>query len=57
MQVSQLMEHFECDFENLDVQSAAMDSSMAAMSMLNAPQYQIDQLMHQVANEACKCLS
>ncbi len=55
--MSQLMEHFEHDFENLDVQSAAMDSSMAATSMLNAPQDQIDQLMHQVANEACRCLS
>ncbi len=51
------MEHFECDFENLDVQSASMDSSMAATSMLNVLQDQIDQLMHQVADEVCRCLS
>ncbi len=55
--MSQLMEHFEHDFENLDVQSAAMDSSMASTGMLNAPEGQIEQPVHQDADEACRCLS
>ncbi len=55
--MSQLMEHFERDFENLDVQSATIDSSMAATTTMNAPQDQLDQLMHQVADEVCRCLS
>ncbi len=55
--MSQLMECFERDFENLDVQLAARDSSLAARTMLKAPQERIDQLMHQVADEVCRCLS
>jgi hypothetical protein len=51
-QVSQLMDRFEKDFENLDVQSAAMEGSMQATTTLNAPQSQIDSLMQQVADEA-----
>ncbi len=55
--MSQLMEHFEHDFENLDVQSAAMGRTMAATRTLNSPQDRIDQQMHQVADVACRCLS
>lgn len=50
--VSQLMDRFERDFENLDVQSAAMEGSMQATTTLNAPQSQVDGLMQQVADEA-----
>ncbi len=46
------MDRFEKDFENLDVQSAAMEGSMQATTTLNAPQSQIDSLMQQVADEA-----
>lgn len=50
--VSQLMDRFERDFENLDVQSASMDGAMSATTTLNAPQGQIDSLMQEVADEA-----
>jgi len=50
--VSQLMDRFEKDFENLDVQSAAMEGSMQATTTLTAPQGQVDALMQQVADEA-----
>ena len=46
------MDRFEKDFENLDVQSAAMEGSMAATTTLTAPQGQVDGLMQQVADEA-----
>jgi charged multivesicular body protein 1 len=52
VQVSQLMDRFEKDFENLDVQSAAMEGSMQATTTLTAPQGQVDALMQQVADEA-----
>lgn len=50
--ISQLMDRFEKDFENLDVQTSTMDGAMAATTTLNAPQSQIDALMMQVADEA-----
>lgn len=50
--VSQLMDKFEREFENLDVQSASMENAMSATTTLNAPQSQVDQLMKQVADEA-----
>lgn len=36
--ISNLMDRFERDFENLDVQSASMDNAMSATTTLNAPQ-------------------
>jgi len=50
--VSQLMDQFERQFENLDVQSGTMENAMSATTTLNAPQSQVDALMHQVADEA-----
>jgi len=50
--VSQLMDKFEREFENLDVQSASMENAMSATTTLNAPQGQVDALMMQVADEA-----
>ena len=46
------MDRFETQFENLDVQTQVMDSTMAASSTLNAPQGQVDSLMQEVADEA-----
>lgn len=50
--ISNLMDRFERDFENLDVQSAAMDGAMSATTTLNTPQAQVDGLMSQIADEA-----
>jgi len=50
--ISNLMDRFETQFENLDVQTQVMDSTMAASSTLNAPQGQVDSLMQEVADEA-----
>eukprot|EP00914_Ancora_sagittata_P003428 GHVO01007132.1.p1 GENE.GHVO01007132.1~~GHVO01007132.1.p1 ORF type:complete len:199 (-),score=44.34 GHVO01007132.1:134-730(-) len=50
--ISQLMDRFEQQFENLDVQSQVMESTMSASSTLNAPQGEVDSLMHEVADEA-----
>ncbi|VDP11006.1 unnamed protein product [Soboliphyme baturini] len=50
--VSQLMDNFETEFQNLDIQSATMENAMSATSTLNTPQEQVDKLMQQVADEA-----
>ncbi|CAH1800273.1 unnamed protein product [Owenia fusiformis] len=49
--VSQLMDRFEQQFENLDVQSQVMESTMSNTSTLTAPQGEVDSLMHEVADE------
>uniref|UniRef100_A0A5S6Q7T3 Charged multivesicular body protein 1b n=1 Tax=Trichuris muris TaxID=70415 RepID=A0A5S6Q7T3_TRIMR len=49
---SQLMDKFESEFVNLDVQSATMENAMSATTTLNAPQSEVDRLMQQVADEA-----
>ena len=51
-QVSQLMDRFEQQFENLDVQSQVMEDTMCASSTLTTPQNQVDSLMQEVADEA-----
>lgn len=50
--VSQLMDRFEQQFENLDVQSQVMESTMCNSSTLTTPQGQVDSLMQEVADEA-----
>lgn len=50
--ISNLMDRFEREFENLDVQSQVMESTMSASSTLTAPQGQVDSLMQEVADEA-----
>ncbi|EDO41077.1 predicted protein, partial [Nematostella vectensis] len=50
--VSALMDKFEKQFEDLDVQSAAMDNAMSSTTTLTVPQGQVDSLMQQVADEA-----
>lgn len=50
--VSQLMDRFETQFENLDVQSQVMENTMCNSSTLTTPQSQVDSLMQEVADEA-----
>jgi charged multivesicular body protein 1 len=50
--VQELMDRFERDFENLDVQSATMESSMNATTTLNAPKEQVDSLIQEAADLA-----
>lgn len=52
LQVSQLMDRFEQQFENLDVQSQVMENTMCNSSTLTTPQGEVDNLMQQVADEA-----
>lgn len=50
--IAQLMDRFEQQFENLDVQTQVMDETMSASTTLTAPQNQVDSLMQEVADEA-----
>lgn len=50
--VSQVMDKFEQQFENLDVQSQVMENTMMNSSTLTTPQGQVDSLMQEVADEA-----
>ncbi|KAI8514313.1 Charged multivesicular body protein 1b [Branchiostoma belcheri] len=50
--VTALMDKFERQFEDLDVQSAQMEDAMSGTTTLNVPTDQVDHLMHQVADEA-----
>jgi len=50
--ISMLMDRFEREFENLDVQSQVMEGTMSNTSTLNTPQGEVDGLMQQVADEA-----
>lgn len=50
--VQNLMDRFEKDFENLDVQSATMEGSMSATTTLNAPQAQVNALIQEAADKA-----
>jgi len=50
--ISTLMDKFEREFENLDVQSQVMESTMSNTSTLTTPQGEVDSLMQMVADEA-----
>ncbi|KAF5296826.1 hypothetical protein FQA39_LY12344 [Lamprigera yunnana] len=50
--ISGLMDKFEQQFEDLDVQSSYMDSAMAQSTTTSVPQTDVDGLMQQVADEA-----
>nr|CAD2166570.1 unnamed protein product [Meloidogyne enterolobii] len=50
--VQNLMDRFEKDFEDLDVQSATMEGSMSATTTLNAPQHEVDSLIQEAADKA-----
>ncbi|CAH3164406.1 unnamed protein product [Porites lobata] len=49
--VSALMDQFERQFENLDVQSSHMEQAMSDVTTLTVPQEEVDTLMQQVADE------
>ena len=50
--ISNLMDKFETEFENLDVQTSVMEGAMSATTATNVPQEAVDTLMHQAADEA-----
>eukprot|EP01137_Pigoraptor_chileana_P029701 Opistho-2@15207 len=50
-QMSNIMDKFEKQFEDLDVASQYMENSMGASTTLTVPEDQVDSLMHQVADE------
>lgn len=51
IKISMVMDKFEEQFEDLDVQTGYMEGAMAGTTTLNTPQNEVDQLMHQVADE------
>ncbi|TPX38605.1 hypothetical protein SeMB42_g06637 [Synchytrium endobioticum] len=50
-QISQVMDKFEKQFEDLDVQTAYMESSIGQTTAQTTPQDQVDDLIQQVADE------
>lgn len=46
-----VMDKFETQFEDLDVQTGYMEGAMAGTTTMNTPQDEVDSLMHQVADE------
>lgn len=50
--ISNLMDKFENQFEDLDVQSSYMENTMSQTVTTSIPQSDVDNLMQQVADEA-----
>lgn len=50
--ISTLMDKFEQQFEDLDVQSSYMENTMSQSTTTAVPQGDVDTLMQQVADEA-----
>ncbi|XP_071505515.1 charged multivesicular body protein 1B1-like [Diadema setosum] len=50
--ITQIMDKFERQFEDLDVQTQYMEGTMTATTTLNTPQNDVDNLMMEVADEA-----
>jgi len=50
--ISNLMDKFESQFEDLDVQSSYMENAMSQTTTTAIPQNDVDNLMQQVADEA-----
>lgn len=50
-QMSMTMENFERQFENMDVQSAAMEQSLGSTTAMSTPQADVDSLLSEVADE------
>ncbi|KAJ3013356.1 Charged multivesicular body protein 1a [Thoreauomyces humboldtii] len=50
-QISMVMDKFESQFEDLDVQTQYMESSMGQTTAMSTPQDQVEDLMQQVADE------
>ena len=51
-QISMVMDKFEAQFTDLDVQTSYMEDAMSSTTAVSTPQDQIDQLMRQTAEEA-----
>jgi charged multivesicular body protein 1 len=51
-QISMVMDKFETQFTDLDVQTAYMEDAMGATTAVSTPQDQIDLLLRQTAEEA-----
>ncbi|XP_042901688.1 charged multivesicular body protein 1b [Parasteatoda tepidariorum] len=50
--ISNLMDRFEKQFEDLDVQSSYMENTMSSTTTVSVPQNDVEHLMKQVADEA-----
>ncbi|KFM61159.1 Charged multivesicular body protein 1b, partial [Stegodyphus mimosarum] len=50
--ISALMDKFEKQFEDLDVQSSYMENTMSSTTTVTVPQNDVEHLMQQVADEA-----
>lgn len=50
--ISGLMDKFENQFEDLDVQSQTMESTMSQTVTTSVPQADVDSLLQEVADEA-----
>ena len=50
--ISQVMDKFEKQFEDLDVQTTTMENAMSSTTTISTPEYQVDSLMQQIADEA-----
>jgi charged multivesicular body protein 1 len=50
--ISNLMDKFESQFEDLDVQSSYMENAMSQTTTTAVPQSDVENLMQQVADEA-----
>lgn len=50
--ISGLMDKFESQFEDLDVQTVCIDDAMSQTTTVNTPQHSVDALLQQVADEA-----
>merc|ERR1712183_1193185 len=50
--ISSLMDNFEKQFEDLDVQTSVMEGAMSQSTATNIPQGSVDSLMRQAADEA-----
>merc|ERR1711935_938584 len=50
--ISNLMDRFEKEFEDLDVQTSVMEGAMNQTTATNIPQDSVDVLMKQAADEA-----
>jgi charged multivesicular body protein 1 len=51
-QISAVMDKFEQQFEDLDVQSSYMENAMGSTTATATPQDEVDLLMQKVADEA-----
>lgn len=51
IQISMVMDKFESQFSDLDVQTSYMESTMSDTTALTTPQDQVDSLINQVADE------